>query len=85
MASHSSILAWRISWIEEPGRYSPWGCTQSDMAEAIKRACSHTRKLLLSPPQPHSLTESLQALGLGLAFRVMLGIILYICCGQDSF
>ena len=30
MATHSSILAWRIPWTEEPGelatvRYSPWG------------------------------------------------------------
>ena len=26
-ATHSSILAWRILWTEEPGRlYSPWGC-----------------------------------------------------------
>jgi len=23
MATHSSILAWRISWTEEPGGYSP--------------------------------------------------------------
>ena len=23
MATHSSILAWRIPWTEEPG-YSPW-------------------------------------------------------------
>ena len=23
--THSSILAWRIPWTEEPGRYSPWG------------------------------------------------------------
>ena len=27
MATHSSILAWRILWREEPGvGYSPWGC-----------------------------------------------------------
>ena len=25
MATHSSILAWRISWTEEPEGYSPWG------------------------------------------------------------
>ena len=25
MATHSSIIAWRIPWIEEPGRPSPWG------------------------------------------------------------
>ena len=31
MAAHSSILAWRIPWTEEPGGYSPWGCKQSDM------------------------------------------------------
>ena len=24
MATHSSILAWRIPWTEEPGSYSPW-------------------------------------------------------------
>ena len=34
MATHSSILAWRIPWIEEPVRlYSPWGCKESDMSE----------------------------------------------------
>ena len=26
MATHFSILAWRIPWAEEPGVYSPWGC-----------------------------------------------------------
>ena len=24
-ATHSSILAWRIPWTEEPGGHSPWG------------------------------------------------------------
>ena len=29
MATHSSILAWRIQWTEEPGGlYSPWGVTK---------------------------------------------------------
>ena len=26
MATHFSILAWRMLWTEEPGGYSPWGC-----------------------------------------------------------
>ena len=30
MATHSSILAWRISWTEEPGGYSPWVCKELD-------------------------------------------------------
>ena len=29
MAIHSSILAWKIPWTEEPGR--PWGRKESDM------------------------------------------------------
>ena len=34
MATHSSILAWRIPWREEPGGlYSPWGHKESDMTE----------------------------------------------------
>ena len=30
MAPHSSTLAWKIPWTEEPGRCSPWGRTESD-------------------------------------------------------
>ena len=32
MATHSSILARRILWAEEPG-YSPWGGKELDMTE----------------------------------------------------
>ena len=30
LAIHSSILAWRIPWSEEPGGYSPWVHKESD-------------------------------------------------------
>ena len=34
MATHSSILAWKISWTEEPdGVYGPWGRNESDTTE----------------------------------------------------
>ena len=33
MASHSSILAWRIPWTEEPGGYSLWSRKESDTTE----------------------------------------------------
>ena len=26
MATHSSILAWRIPWTEEPGGFQSWHC-----------------------------------------------------------
>ena len=34
MATHSSILAWKIPWTEEPGGLnSPWVCKESDTTE----------------------------------------------------
>ena len=33
MATHSSILAWRVPWTEEPGGYSPWSCKELDTIE----------------------------------------------------
>ena len=34
MATHSSILAWRTPWTEEPGGLcSPWGLKESDTTE----------------------------------------------------
>ena len=40
MATHSSILAWRIPWTEEPG-YSPWGLKELDMTERLTHTYSH--------------------------------------------
>ena len=33
MATHSSALAWRILWTEEPGR--PWGHKELDVTEQL--------------------------------------------------
>ena len=36
MATHSSILAWKIPWTEEPGQLqsmSPWGSKELDTTE----------------------------------------------------
>ena len=35
MAMHSSTLAWKIPWTEEPGSYSPWGHKELDMTERL--------------------------------------------------
>ena len=34
MATHSSILAWRIPWTASMASYSPWGHKDLDMTEA---------------------------------------------------
>ena len=60
MATHSSILAWRIPWTEKPG---PWGHKESDTTEPLHFLFSdskrefllvhHPKNLLLCPnPQP---------------------------------
>ena len=36
MATHSSILAWEIPWIEEPG-YSTWDLKELDTTEVTKQ------------------------------------------------
>ena len=36
VAAHSSTPAWKISWTEEPGRLSPWGCKESDTTEQLQ-------------------------------------------------
>ena len=36
VATHSSILAWRIPWTEDIVGHSPWGCKESDMTEQVK-------------------------------------------------
>jgi len=35
MVTHSSILAWRIPWTEEPGGLQSMGRKQSETTEAI--------------------------------------------------
>ena len=35
MAAYSGILAWKIPWMEEPGRHSPWGRKESDATERL--------------------------------------------------
>ena len=35
MANHSSILAWKIPWTEEPGGLQSVGCKELDMTEPL--------------------------------------------------
>ena len=34
MATHSSVLGWRIPWMEEPGGLNPWSSKDSDTTKA---------------------------------------------------
>ena len=35
MATHSSILVWRMLWTEDPGKLSPWDCKELDTTEQL--------------------------------------------------
>ena len=48
MATHSIVLAWRITWTEEPGGlYSQWDCKESDMTERLTLSSKILLLLLL--------------------------------------
>ena len=59
MATHSSILAWRIPWTEEPGGYSPWGCKESDTTEQLTLSSFYLSFLLgfIFSKTPFSMNE----------------------------
>ena len=45
MVTHSSTLAWKIPWTEEPVSYSSWGCEELDTTERLHfTSCSSYRK-----------------------------------------
>ena len=57
MATHSSILAWRIPWTEEPGGLQSMGRKESETTERLKPSCG--RAFPNSPlPRIHLLEQS---------------------------
>ena len=53
MATHSSILAWRIQWTEEPADYSQWGGKDWN-----KLACTHTHTYTHTHTHTHTYTHT---------------------------
>ena len=73
MATHSSILAGKIPWTEEPGGLTPWGHKESDTGEhtwgcSVSAGKLGQKEMLQvggSPVSPetdqvHSLTSTIQ-------------------------
>ena len=50
MATHSSTLAWRIPWTEEPGRLQSMGSQRVGHDLAIEHAHTRTQKKPISVP-----------------------------------
>ena len=45
MVTHTSILAWRIPWTEEPGRQRPWGSKELDVTEQLSTHIRNTKAI----------------------------------------
>ena len=57
MATHSSILAWKIPWTEEPGRLQSMGLRESGMTEQAQREISKTGRQIQKSSQNKAQTE----------------------------
>ena len=69
MATHSSILAWKISWTEEPGGLQSMGLQELDSTERLNR---HAYRCLIC-----------RELRLGLAAQLELGVYPMSTCGNS--
>ena len=61
MATHSSILAWRILWIEGLAGHGPWGHRKSDTTEVTEHACTHCNTLAYAECHTHRCHGSSEA------------------------
>ena len=58
-ATHSSVMAWRVLWTEEPGRFTVHGVTESDTTKheqaliQFMRAKQSLHHLMTSLKPPH--------------------------------
>ena len=60
MAIHSTILAWRIPWTEEPGGLQPGGRKESGMTERLTfRLCLFTQTFFLKKGFQLSMFETI--------------------------
>ena len=54
MATHSSILAWRIPWTEEPGGLQSMGWPRVRHDGAINTMATNTNVYIVSKRVPHT-------------------------------
>ena len=65
MATHSSTLAWKIPWMEEPGRLQSMGRKESDTTDRLHFHFSFHFHALEKAMAPHSSTLAWRIPGMG--------------------
>ena len=64
MATHSSILDWRIPWTEKPGRLQSMGSQESDMTEQLSTHTHTHRRSAIVVIQDGDDSSLLEAFGI---------------------
>ena len=59
MATHFSILAWKIPWIEEPGGLQSMGCKELDTTEKLSQDNEDLLSLYYGPLPSFPLSPTL--------------------------
>ena len=54
MTTHSSVLAWRIPWTEEPGGLQSMGSQESETTERLNTQSPHADSAMRIPALPCS-------------------------------
>ena len=81
MTPHSSILAWKIAWTEEPGGLQSMGSHRVDTTEETEPAHTHLYRALSHSAKSDSLTPCSFAHGIFQERILEWGAISYsICC-----
>ena len=67
METHSSILAWKIPWTEEPVGYSPWSRKESDTTEQLHFLSFYCKK---HQPRVHAIASLISKHSHSTAFTI---------------
>ena len=56
MVTHSSVLAWKMPWTEEPGGLQSWDCKESEVTEHRWKTLPffHSSLTPIRTPPPHT-------------------------------
>ena len=71
MATHSSILAWKIPWTEEPGGLQSMGCRELGMTEQLTERNTENIFLILYIVEPSPLKKLTKKIATSLTFKTV--------------
>ena len=84
MATHSVILAWEISWTQEPVGYRPWGLKQSDTSEQLNTTHTSPHQKPARVMSTHSMGRLLRSGVVAENFKRIWDLKMKVCVGREE-